>query len=617
MKFLVYANSPDSPTGYGVQCKHLVTRLKRDGHDVAVVCTYGHQIGVKQYGTPYGPVTLYPSGRLENSLDILRAHADHFFEGDPEAGWIIPLTDMWVLNHAMLYNGDRPLSAYKILAWTPVDHFPAPEGVVRFFHRSNARPVAMSRFGERQLMEAGLDPSYAPLAVDTSVYKPTFTVTIGGEERNARELYGIPQDAFAVLMVAMNKDPRDRKGFNEAFRAFGAFWRDHQESVLVVHSNRYGTDGSGINLEELAKHAAIPPHAIVFTDAYAQVIGFSPEMMAGLYTAADVLLAPSRGEGFGVPMVEAQACGTPVIATDFTAQSELLGPAGWGVTGQLEWDATQSASYLAASVVDVYHKLHDAYNADHETLSGQCVAFASQYDVDVVWEKHWAPIIAGLEVQEPPADKPLMEWCDVIVPLIRESNRSRFEDSLWATGGDRVRLIVGGEGKTYAQNVNACLRKSWADWVLIVGDDCEFTPGWFEAAQALSDRYDVIGTNDSEVGRVRNPAVAKGSHADHFFIRRSYIDDEGSTLDGPGVAISEAYGHWYSDKEVIELAKARGVYGHAHECRIIHHHPGYDGDEAARAADPLYSAAVERSEADRKTWMSRVPIIAGYKAGRA
>ena len=42
-----------------------------------------------------------------------------------------------------------------------------------------------------------------------------------------------------------------------------------------------------------------------------------------------------------------------------------------------------------------------------------------------------------------------------------------------------------------------------------------------------------------------------------------------------------------------------------------------DGDEAARAADPLYAAAVERSEADRKTWMSRVPIIAGYKAGRS
>jgi glycosyltransferase involved in cell wall biosynthesis len=609
LKFLVYANSPDTPTGYGVQCKHLITRLKRDGHDVAVACTYGHQIGVKQYATPYGPVTLYPSGRLENSLDILRGHAEHFFEGDHEAGWILPLTDMWVLNRV-------PLDDFKVLAWTPVDHFPTPEAVVKFFHKSGATPVAMSRFGERMLIESGLDPLYAPLAVDTSVYKPTFKVAIGGEEQDARTVYGIPQGAFAVLMVAMNKDPKDRKGFNEAFRAFGAFWRDHQESVLVVHSDRFGMDGSGIDLVELAKHAEIPPHALIFTDAYAQRIGFSPEMMAGLYTAADVLLAPSRGEGFGVPMVEAQACGTPVIATDFTAQSELIG-AGWGVTGQLEWDAPQSASYLATSIVDIYNKLHDAYKADHEALSVKAQAFAAAYDVDAVWDTYWRPLLAGLERSEPPADKPLMEWCDVIVPLMRNANRERFESSLWSTGGTTVRLIVGEEGKTYAQNVNACLAKSSADWVLVVGDDCEFTPGWFEAAQALSDRYDVVGTNDSEPGRIRNQAVAKGSHADHFFIRRSYVDDEGSTLDGPGVAISEAYEHWYSDKEVIELAKARGVYGHAHECRIIHHHPGYDGDEAAREADPLYMRAVERSDADRKTWMSRVPIIAGYKAGRS
>ncbi len=615
MKFLVYANSPDSPTGYGVQCRQLVTRLKRDGHDVAVACTYGHQIGVKQYATPHGPVTMYPSGRLENSLDILRAHADHFFEGNPSAGWIIPLTDVWALNHHILYSGERPLSDYKILAWTPVDHWPCPEAVVRFFHKSGATPVAMSRFGERMLIEAGLTPEYAPLAVDTTVYKPTYRVRIGDDLQDARTVFGIPQDAFAVLMVAMNKDPRDRKGFNEAFRAFGAFWRDHQEAVLVVHSNRYGTDGSGINLEELAKHAAIPPHALIFTDAYAQLIGFPPEMMAGLYTACDVLLAPSRGEGFGVPMIEAQACGTPVIATDFTAQSELIGP-GWGVTGQLEWDAPQSASYLAASVIDVYHKLHNAYVADHEKLATACIEFAAGYDVDRVWSQHWQPIIAALDPQ-PVADKPPMEWCDVIVPLMRDANRERFESSLWATApATTVRLIVGEHGKTYAENVNACVRKSSADWVLVVGDDCEFTPGWFETAQTLTDRYDVVGTNDSEAGRTRNPAVAAGSHADHFFIRRSYIDDEGSTLDGPGVTISEVYRHWYSDKEVIELAKARGVYGHAHDCRVIHHHPGYEGDEAAREADPLYMTAVDASDADRRTWLSRVPIIAGYKVGK-
>jgi glycosyltransferase involved in cell wall biosynthesis len=623
MKFLFYSNSPDAPTGYGVQCAQLATRLKCDGHDVAVACTYGNQIGVRRWQTPYGPVTLYPSGLEPNSLDVLRSHALHFFGGDPKGGWIIALTDMWVM-------APCPLDDFNVMAWTPVDHFPCPEGVIRFFHRNpDAIPVAMSRFGEKMLIEAGLTPRYAPLAVDTSVYRPTPEITVineAGEQSvtPAREMYHIPADAFAVLMVSMNKDPQDRKGFNEAFRAFGAFWKQHQEAVLVVHSERFGAMGSGINLIELARHAAIPPHALIFTEQYAmQVGGLNKHQMAGLYSACDVLLAPSKGEGFGVPMVEAQACGLPVIASDFSAQTELIG-AGWGVTGQLYWDAPQVASYLSASIIDIFYKLEDAHKgAKADGLAGFAIDFASAYDADKVYVEHWRPILESIGPKVVTADKPIMERVDVIVPLVRDANAVRLGDSYEATAPNdewsRSLIWFGEEGRTYAENVNACYNEAtaWreehneppADFVLVVGDDCEFTPGWFEEARKLSDRYDVIGTNDSEVGRIRNPDVAAGRHADHFFVRRSYIDDDGASLDGPGTVISEAYGHWYSDKELVELAKARGVFGFAPECRIIHHHPGFDGNEAAREADPVYMKALESSEADRKTWMKRVPLI--------
>jgi len=606
MKVMIYGNSPQAGTGYGVQVNHLAKRLKRDGHDVAILCTYGHQIGISPWRTEYGDVLLYPSGRLENSLDVVRAHALHFFDGDPKGGWLILCTDVWALIPA-------PLQDMNVLSWTPVDHFPCPEDVIRFFHKNpDAIPVAMSQFGERMFIEAGLNPTYAPLAVDTSVYKPTFTVEVGGQLVDGRSLFKIPQNAFAVLMVAMNKDPRDRKGFNEAFRAFGRFWKDHQDAVLVVHTNRSGSDGSGINLEKLATHAAIPSHALIFTDQYAQHIGLPAYMMAALYSACDVLLAPSKGEGFGVPMIEAQACGTPVVASDFTAQSELVGP-GWKVAGQLEWDASQAASYFCAFTSDVYAKLHEVYDyGDHQKLSDACVAFAAAYDVDVVFEKHWQPLLKSLEPKQVVADKPIMQTVDVIVPLMRDENRARFLDSLGATSPDTVTVRVVENGtptKSYAKNVNEGVGFATADFVLIVGDDVEFTPGWFEEAQKLSDRYDVIGTNDSEPGRVRNPDVAAGRHADHFFIRRSYIEDEGASLDGPGVAMPECYGHWWVDKEVIELAKARGVFGFAEECRIIHHHPGYDGREDLRDADPVYAKAPATAEADRKTFMSRVPLI--------
>jgi len=186
-------------------------------------------------------------------------------------------------------------------------------------------------------------------------------------------------------------------------------------------------------------------------------------------------------------------------------------------------------------------------------------------------------------------------------------------DGLDVSGYPVLSVDTRQEHTGYATKVNMALDHVAAEWLLVVGDDVEFTDGWFNAAREVSAFADVIGTNDSEPGRVRNLLVAKGVHADHFFIRRSYIDDEGSSLDGPGVIMPTAYTHWFTDREVIELAKARGVFKMAPECRIIHHHPGYDGDEAAREADPVYVAAVDASEADERTWRSRVPLVEAHR----
>ena len=614
MKVMIYGNAPTCGTGYGVQVAHLARMLKADGHDVAVACTYGHQVGVRQWPTEHGPVTLYPSGWLENSLDVLVAHTMHFFGGDPTAGVIISVTDQWVL-------APVDLTPFNVLAWTPVDHWPCPVDVLKFFHKSGARALAMSEFGQRMLIEAGLDADCVPLSVDTAVFKPTTHVVINGELVPAREMLDIPEAAgFVVAMVAMNKDPQDRKNFNGAFRAFGRFWREHQDAVLYVHSDKFGIAGSHINLMELAKHAAIPPHAIVFTNPYSLQMGWSSDMLAALYTTADVLLCPSKGEGFGVPMIEAQACGTPVIASDFTSQTELVG-AGWKVGGQLEFDQKQNASYLQPSTNEIAAALMAAYAAkDDETLKAKAIAFAAKYDVRAVWERAWRPILNSLHQQAPEATKPKMRTVDVIVPYLREANRMTLQQSFTACNdGSASMIVVQHEGDTlrsYAQNVNAALATSSADFVFVCGDDVEFTPGWLTAARELSDRYDVIGTNDSEPGRTRNKRVANGSHADHFFVRRSYVDDEGASLDGPGILAPECYRHWYVDREIIELAKARGVFAPCLESVVIHHHPGYDGNENAREGDPLYMAAVDGSDADHKTWMQRAPIVAGYRGGR-
>jgi glycosyltransferase involved in cell wall biosynthesis len=50
-----------------------------------------------------------------------------------------------------------------------------------------------------------------------------------------------------------------------------------------------------------------------------------------LYRNAEVFVFPSRREGFGLPPLEAMACGTPVVASDSGSLPEIIGPAGFAV----------------------------------------------------------------------------------------------------------------------------------------------------------------------------------------------------------------------------------------------------------------------------------------------
>lgn len=57
-------------------------------------------------------------------------------------------------------------------------------------------------------------------------------------------------------------------------------------------------------------------------------IGFVPdEEMAALYSAADAFLFPTLYEGFGIPVIEAQSCGTPVLTSNVSSLPEVGGDA--------------------------------------------------------------------------------------------------------------------------------------------------------------------------------------------------------------------------------------------------------------------------------------------------
>jgi glycosyltransferase involved in cell wall biosynthesis len=123
---------------------------------------------------------------------------------------------------------------------------------------------------------------------------------------------------------------------------------------------------------------------------------YSPSTLNTLYNAADVLLSPSRGEGFGVPVIEAQAAGCPVIVADFSAQRELCG-AGW----RLEVDEFDDLEFTLQGSEQarirpslIYKGLVAAMEErENKDLREEARKFAMQYDSKLVWEQYMKPAI--------------------------------------------------------------------------------------------------------------------------------------------------------------------------------------------------------------------------------
>lgn len=150
---------------------------------------------------------------------------------------------------------------------------------------------------------------------------------------------GLPDDAFVVLVVGRNPPPPSveagRKSHRAAIKAFARFALELREVCGrasppaacagrgQAHLHLHCALEGGTDIPALLRESGLRLGADV-TNTREQM---PPEQLRALYGAADVLLQLSRAEGFGLPIVEAQACGTPVVANSATAMAEnvLLG----------------------------------------------------------------------------------------------------------------------------------------------------------------------------------------------------------------------------------------------------------------------------------------------------
>lgn len=99
----------------------------------------------------------------------------------------------------------------------------------------------------------------------------------------------------------------ERKGFDLLLRAYVDEFSRDDDVCLVVKDFFYGGHAGAVVRDLAGRPGAPEIHYSYGTTA--------PEELGGLFTACDSYVQPYRGEGFGLPIVEAMACGLPAIVT--------------------------------------------------------------------------------------------------------------------------------------------------------------------------------------------------------------------------------------------------------------------------------------------------------------
>lgn len=320
--------------------------------------------------------------------------------------------DMWLMNFDMWgLSSIIEKIGVKYALYPPVDQDPmSPLWQVPMQKATEIVPYC--DFGERIIKQSIEDTD----KIKKPIYHGVNTDNYYPKDVSKQDALGVPEDTFVVGIFKNNqgtrwKPARQMRGFKQFMHKLGKIAPD-KKVLLYLHSSIQGKQGA-FNIKALISQLGLEGNVMTVNQGDYR-FGLDDEDLNDTYNAVDVTMNCTAGEGFGLPILESFATGTPVIATGFSSMPELLNgeegelmqseysnvinaKRGWLVpTWDLEPTTTKYGFRRVPKAEHIADALMEAFQENGRLKKDDLRDYAKNYK----WEKiadRWSNYLDGLE----------------------------------------------------------------------------------------------------------------------------------------------------------------------------------------------------------------------------